>query len=270
MGQGRQRKVTEKVMNSIVVSATVFAVIFAGAVLGMCLRCALPEEQLGPETKDVLRLATGLVVTMTALVLGMLVSTANSSYQNRKNQLSEMASDFVVVDHLLGTYGSETHAIRLEMRNLVQHSLERIWLDETPQSQSTSQGSQLRPTEDSQVFYEKLEALSPKSESQVAIKASAISSSVGLRRTYWLMFLESEQSSLSFPLLVVVVSWLTAIFFSFGLFAPPSRVVIVTLVVCALSVSAAIFIIMAMYTPFRGVMQISPSPIRDALIQMKP
>jgi hypothetical protein len=114
------------------------------------------------------------------------------------------------------------------------------------------------------VFYDQLQLLVPKNDTQSAAKAAAISAAIGLQRTSWLMFLGSEQSSLSFPLLVVVVAWLTCIFISFGLFAPHNHAVIVTLVVCAIAVSAAIFIIMAMYTPFSGVMRISPFPIRDA------
>ena len=95
-------------MESILVSSTVFLVVFGGALAGMRLRRVLPQNQLGPEVKDVIRLVTGLLVTMTALVLGMLVSTANSSYQERKEQLAEMGSDFVLVDRLLASYGPET------------------------------------------------------------------------------------------------------------------------------------------------------------------
>jgi hypothetical protein len=115
-----------------------------------------------------------------------------------------------------------------------------------------------------------MQALVPKNDTQVAVKSAAISASIGLVRTYSLMVVESEESSLSFPLLVVVVAWLTVIFVSFGLFAPRNYTVIVTLVTSALAVSAAIFIIMGMYTPFSGVMRISSFPIRDALSQMGP
>jgi hypothetical protein len=113
-----------------------------------------------------------------------------------------------------------------------------------------------------------LRNLAPKDDSQVAIKNAAISAAVNLRHTYWLMFIGTEQSSLSFPLLLVVVTWLTFIFISFGLFAPGTNAVFVTMVACALGVSGAVFIIMAMYTPFSGVMRISSSPLRDALSLM--
>jgi hypothetical protein len=75
-----------------------------------------------------------------------------------------------------------------------------------------------------------VESFVPKDDTQAAVKAAAISAAVNLRHTYWLMFLGTEQNSLSFPLLLVVASWLTVIFFSFGLFAPGNKVVVATLV----------------------------------------
>ena len=97
------------------------------------------QRSVGIACKDIIRLATGLLVTMTALVLGMLVSSANSSYQDRKNELAEMASDFLVLDQVLATYGPETQVIRDELRRLAENSLERIWASQA------SRRSQLRP-----------------------------------------------------------------------------------------------------------------------------
>ena len=156
----------------------------------------------------------------------------------------------------------QTQAIRLELRGLAEIGLERIW------PSHASQGPQLRPKDNSQSLYDHLQMLAPKNETQAAVKGAAISAAINLRHTYWLMFLGTEQSSLSLPLLAVVVLWLTFIFTSFGLFAPRTKTIFVTLLACALAVSGAIFIIMAMYTPFSGVMKISSDPIRNALSMM--
>ena len=247
-------------MKSILISSIVFAAVFSGGLAGLALGGLLAGSLLGSDaTKDIIKLATGLLVTMTALVLGMLVSSANSSYQDRKNELAEMASDFVVLDQVLATYGSETQVIRDELRRLAENSLERIW-----PSQASRQ-PQLRPGDRGQVLYHQIQILAPKNDTQIAAKTVAISAADSMRRTYFLMFLKSEQNSLSFPLLAVLVAWLTVIFIGFGLLAPRNDTIITTLVVCALAVSGAIFIIMAMYKPFSGIMRISPSPIHDAL-----
>jgi hypothetical protein len=82
------------------------------------------------------------------------------------------------------------------------------------------------------------------------------------------LFVRSEQQAIPLPLLIVLVLWVAAIYVSFGLFAPPNATVIVTLALSALAVSSAIFIILEMYTPFRGTLRISSTPILDALSQM--
>ena len=251
-------------MRSTLISSAVFAVVLSGGLAGLALRELLAGNLSGSDAKDIIRLATGLLVTMTALVLGMLVSSANCSYQDRKNELAEMASDFLLLDQVLATYGSETQVVRDELRVLAESSLERIW-----PSQASRQ-SQLRPGDRGQALYHQLQILTPKNDTQTAAKTVAISAADTLRRTYWLMFLKSEQNSLSFPLLAVLVAWLTVIFIGFGLLGPRNDTIIATLVVCALAVSGAIFIIMAMYKPFSGVMRISPSPIHDALSRMGP
>jgi hypothetical protein len=249
-------------MSSIVVSSMVFVIVFGGALVGMALRRVLPEDHLSSDAKDVVKLAMGLIATMAALVLGMLVSTAKSSYDTRKNEVAEMSSRTVAIDQLLANYGPESKEVRAELRDLVVVGLDRVWPGEA------SQHVDLRPREDTGDFYSQLQALAPKNDSQSATKAEAISMAANLRQTRWRMFIEAEQTSMSIPLLAVVVAWLVAIFIGFGLFAPPNPTVIVTLAICALSVSAAIFIIMEMYTPFSGVLKISSAPIRETLNQI--
>jgi Protein of unknown function (DUF4239) len=249
-------------MNSIVVSSVVFACVFAGSLVGMALHRALPEDHLGSDAKDVVKLAMGLIATMAALVLGMLVSSAKSSYDTRKSEVAEMSSRIVTLDQLLAGYGPETRECRAEFRDLVANGLDLIWPREA------SRQVDLRPRESGESFYTQLRSLTPKNDSQSAIKAEIISVAANLRLTRWRMFIEAEQSSMSIPLLVVLVSWLVAIFIGLGLFAPTNPTVIVSLLISALAVSAAIFIIMEMYTPFSGVLQISSTPIRDALNQL--
>ena len=90
---------------------------------------------------------------------------------------------------------------------------------------------------------------------------------IDLGKMRWLMF-EQGSTSISLPLLAVLVFWLAIVFTSFGLFAPTNPTVIATLFFCALSVSAAIFLILEMYTPFEGLIQISSAPLRNALAHL--
>lgn len=250
-------------MHALEVSLLAFVLIFAGALAGIAIRLRLPPEHLVPEAKDTVRLAIGLVVTMTGLVLGMLVSSAKTFYDGEKNQVAQLASQIVLLSDLLVAYGPETKPTRIEARKFAGAAVDRVWPKES------SQAYQLRPKDDgSTYFYEQVQLLTPKTDEQRIIKGQLMSLAVSLRETYWLLYLQSEQTSVPKPLLAVVISWLVAIFMSFGLFAPRNATVIVTLIICALAASAAIFIISSMYSPFTGVLKISPVSAREALSQM--
>ena len=79
------------------------------------------------------------------------------------------------------------------------------------------------------------------------------------------MLFEQGGRSIPMPFLVLLIFWVTVIFLSFGLFAPRNATVVVTLFLCALSVSGAIFLIMELDRPFGGLIEISSAPLRNAL-----
>ena len=113
----------------------------------------------------------------------------------------------------------------------------------------------------------KFGALSPKNDIQHAVQAQASSLVVDLGKLRWLMF-EQGHNSISVPLLVTMILWLVIVFTSLGLFAPTNATVTATLFLCALSVSGAIFLILEMYRPFEGLMQVSSASLRSALAQL--
>jgi hypothetical protein len=251
-------------MKSIVVTSIVFGLVFAAALAGMSLRPILPHHLLGSEDKEVVRLTAGVITTMSALVLGMLVSSSKSSHDARKNEVAEMSTKIVIIDRLLAGYGPETGEIRAEFRRQLEVGVERIW----PHRRALP--FDLKPTGHGQIIFEQIQRLEPKNDRQAAAIAQAIPLIHGLRQTQWLMFLKTKQTALPLPLLVVLVSWLAAIFFSFGLFVLPDSIVLVTFACGALGVSSAIFIILAMFTPFSGILRISPAPILETLGEMRP
>jgi hypothetical protein len=249
-------------MSSIVVTSIVFASILGSGLVGIAVRRAIPVDYLGSGEKEVARLVTGLMTTMAAIVLGMLVSSAKASYDARTNEVAEISSEVVTIDRMLSKYGEETAEIRAQFRLLVQAGVNRIW-----PTQSTVQ-TELKPRDDGDILVDELRLLAPKSDAQAQVKVQVLGMVVELRKTQWLLFLKSKQSALPIPLLLVVVSWLALIYLSFGLFTPPSPTIIVTFIFGALAVSGAVLIILELYTPFRGVLRISSEPILQALGQM--
>jgi hypothetical protein len=249
-------------MSSAAVSFVVFALVFTGAIVGMALRRALPQEHLAEDAKDTMRLAVGLVAAMTGLVLGMLVSSAKTYYDGQRSKVAEMSAEVILLDNALAVFGHDGESLRKVTRQSVGDAVDRIWPKEK------SRLAELRPKNNDDIANAQLQLLIPKNDEQVYAKTQVASLMQSLRRSYWLMFLESEQATIPLPLLSVVTLWLVAIFISFGIFAPRNWTVIATLIICALSVSGAIFIIMEMYSPFSGVLRVSSAAVRDAMEQL--
>jgi hypothetical protein len=115
-----------------------------------------------------------------------------------------------------------------------------------------------------QAMYGSIHKLAPQNDEQRAVKAQALEAAADLSKTRWLLFAQGD-TSIAKPLLIIVIVWLAITFLSFGLFAPSNKTVIVTMMVVALAVSSAIFLILEMDQPFSGVIQISSKPLDNAL-----
>jgi hypothetical protein len=240
----------------------VLACVFGGALLGMALRPILPEHHLSAESKDVIKLGMGLTAMMSALVLALLTNSAKSSYDAQRNEVTQLSANIILLDRVLAHYGPEAK----EARDLVKLSAagmtDRIW----PENRSGL--AQLAPnTAVAEGFFDKIQELSPQNEVQRSLQAQAIKTSIDIGQAR-LLLLEQGGRSIPMPFLALLVFWLTIIFLSFGLFAPPNATVIVTLFLCALSVSGAIFLIMELDRPFGGLIQISAAPLRDAIVHL--
>ena len=249
-------------MSSIKTSSIVFVLVFAAALFGIFLHAALPADYLSEGTKEVVRLGMALVSTMAALVLGLLVASAKSSYDSQNTALVENAARIVHLDRVLAHYGIETKETRELLRNTYARVLERMWA----KNRANSSGLEA-PSNEAELLIDKILKLTPKDETQRALKDQAESIAWGVSQTRWLLY-ERQVVSVSTPFLVTLVFWLMAIFASFGLFAPQNLAVIVCLFISAASVSGAILMILEMYSPYRGLMQISSAPLRAALAQL--
>jgi hypothetical protein len=248
-------------MSSIAISLIAFAFVFGGVLLGIALRAVLPQEHLADESKEVVKLGVGLIATMAALVLGLLIASAKSSFDTQNSELTEASSRIVLLDRVLAHYGPEAKEARDALRSAVAGTLDLVSAKDLPDP------SQLKSSASTEVVYDKIQALSPKDDAQRAIQAQALSIAVGLLQTRWLIS-EQRVNSVSLPLLMVLIFWLTIIFISFGLFAPRNVTVVVSLLISALSVSGAIFLILEMYSPYAGVIRVSSAPLRAALTHL--
>jgi hypothetical protein len=248
-------------MNSVTITLIAFACVAGGALIGLLLSAVLPSRHLSSDSKDTVKLGMGLIGTRTAILLGLLIASAKSFYDTQNTELTEMSAKVILLDRILAHCGPETKEARDLLHSAVSRVLDGMW----PQGRPENSGLASAPG--AEIVYDKIQELSPTNEAPRSLKNQALSIAIDLAKTRWLM-LQQAHSSVSPPLLVVLVFWLALIFCSFGLLAPRTPIVVATLCLCALSVSAAIFLVMDMYDPFRGVVRVSSAPLRTALAHL--
>jgi hypothetical protein len=211
--------------------------------------------------KDVVRLGTGLIGTIAALVLGLLIASAKSSYDTQSTQVKQMTANIVLLDRFLEQYGPETGAVRNLLRRGVTVLADRMWREN---SSDLAEAAPFEASAASETFYAKIEELSPQNDAQRSLQARAIQISTDIAQTRLQLFAQMR-NSIPMPFLVVLIFWLTIIFASFSLFAQPNAIVIGSLLIFALSAAGAIYLVLELGQPFEGLMQISSAPLRNAL-----
>jgi hypothetical protein len=248
-------------MNALAAAVIVFACVFGGAVLGMALRRLLPEHHLSDQSRDVVRLGTGLVATMAALVLGLLVASAKGAYDTQKDGLDQITANLTLLDSTLVQYGPATRQARAILRGTVAFAIARLWPADASQESTLGEAE---PTAGGTSFYAEILSLAPATETQRTLQAQALAIARDLARARLLLVAQQETSRISGVFLIILVSWLVALFSSFGLFAPRNATVLSALLISAFSVSGAIFLILELDQPLAGVIQISDAPLRNA------
>jgi len=252
-------------VTNVHIGLLVLACVFGGALAGMLLGRLLPPHHLGDETKSVVTLASGTLSVLSALVIGLLISYAKGDFDDQTKVVQKFAADLVLLDRVLRQYGPETSEARDLLRRYTALKIALTWPEENaaggprlddPAALAMLEGVQA-----------KLLGLTPQSEAQRWLQSRGLQIGGDLVEERWLLAAQNE-GSVPRPFLATLVFWLTILFAAFGLFAPRHATVVVVLLVCALSLSAAIFLILEMDRPFEGFVIVSPEPMRTALAHM--
>src|SRR5436305_5119948 len=157
-------------MNSTVAGAIVFACLFGAGLLGMRLRAALPEHHLTADTRDAVRIGMGLVATMAALVLGLLVASTKGAYDTQKSEVSQMAAKIVFLDRVLANYGSETAETRDLLRGSVGSAINRMW----PDKKSSQIRNLIRAYSSARRFFTPSRRLRPRTDFRRCLRLKAV------------------------------------------------------------------------------------------------
>jgi hypothetical protein len=224
--------------------------------IGFRVRRHLPDHHLNADTKDTVKIAMGLVATMSALLLGLLVSSTQDSYKTAQAQVITLGAQISVLDRMLSLYGPEAKSLQADARAHTHAVMEKVWNSNAePRSINSAAGNAL---------YLSLLSLEPKTELQRNLKSQSIDTLREIAQLRTIMHVQSHKT-ISWPLLIAVLIWFTVIFFSFSVFSPPNATASCALFASTLSVALAVFLILELNHPFHGLLRISPDLVGKVL-----
>jgi len=248
-------------MNSTLIALIGVACIFSGTLLGFSLQRILPHQHLSKDSHEIVKLGAGMIATLTALVLGLLVSSAKNTFDTLSEGIVQTGAKVIVLDRTLAAYGPEAKALRDQLRRTIAVRLEHLWPGAGRRMQDAAAFERAKGLE---LIEAALRELAPKNDAQRQLLAQARQLTADLAQTRWLL-IEQAQTEPPVPFIVVLLFWLTMLFTTFGLFAPRNGTVLTVLFVCACSVSAAVFLILELNRPLTGLIKVSNAPLLKAL-----
>src|SRR6516162_2093396 len=174
-------------MSALALSCLIFVLTLGGIFFGALLRRALPEHHLSKDSQDVVRLGVGLIGTIAALLLGLLIAAAKSSFDTQSTQVTQITADFILLDNLLAAYGPGARPIREQMRGTIGPLADRLWHEK-----ETSSAAPFEFTATGERANLAIQALSPQNDLQRSLQARAAQVSTDLVQTRLVLFAESS------------------------------------------------------------------------------
>jgi ABC-type amino acid transport system permease subunit len=249
-------------MNHFAVGLIAFVAIFGGALIGIFAARALPEHHLSNESRNAISVSAAIVGTLSALVIGLMISTANSSFSTRSSEVSRIAVDIVRINRMMQRYGPDAEDARVKLRTFARAKMQELFPAAGKPSQSTE--ATVRVMEATQ---ESILLLVPTDPRQRWLRSQALTLSDDVLQARWLLA-EQRASNIPMPFLILLIFWLSLVFASFGLFAPRHATTIAVFCLCSVAVSGGIVMILELDSPFSGLVHVSGEPMRQALSEI--
>lgn len=247
-------------MNPLYVSVLFALTVLAGAFAGGYARGRLPRHHQNTDTKDMVKIGVGFLGTLAALVLGLVVASAKASFDTKTAEIQTAAGKILQVDRSLSRLGTQAEHARKLLRELIAQRVGH--LGEAP----PAAGGGASATDRMLVA---LRSLSPQDEAQRSALERAVAL-LGEVDEINSLALAQTGSSITMPLLVLLVLWFTVIMAGWNLFTPHNATTLAVNLLCALSLGGAIFLLLEMDQPFGGVIRVSDEPLRAILTRMGP
>ena len=246
--------------NTPIIGLFVLAAILVGAFAGVKVRDRLPKHHLTDETKNLVSMSTAVVATVSALVLGLLISNANTSFTRLGGEVTTLSAEILRLDHILRRYGADAEPARETLLEYAEHKAADLFPDD-PANVRLSNPATYELFQRLEDMLLALRPANPRDQWWLS-QATALAAKIGDAR--WLLAQQVGQGTPK-AFVALLVFWLALLFASFGLFAPPNLTSTITLTLCALAVAGAVAMFLELEQGFGGVVRISPEPMRHAV-----
>ncbi len=262
-------------MPGILPTFLLFCGLCAAAAAGYWIKSSLPERHRSHDALELVPLTVNLLVTFTAIVLGLLTSSVKGNFDAAYNQRGLFASSLIEMDQCLRDYGPAADPIRAELRSYTAGVIASTWPDETPpQGVPYPNGASATLTGESHALGalisdigRQIRALQPSGRPQEQVQSACAQQHQNLVTNRWRV-IELTRASFSSVFYWVLVLWLVILFVSIGLTAAPNPATMIVIVLSSISITSAVFVIQDLEMPYGGLFGIPSASMRDALADM--
>jgi Protein of unknown function (DUF4239) len=249
-------------MGSLTLAAIAFAVVLVGGAIGLELQRALPESYMTGGPRDMTGAVVGLMTLLLALVLGLLIWTAYGVFSTQKASVQTLAITDLKLDEAFQDYGPEAAEGHRILREGIKNTIAEIWGGSNDEEAVIHKFGYARANLKARTAL--LNTLQPASDQQTAAKTEATQAAIAIDQTLSQMAL-ALVDPIAYSLISVVVGWAAFLFCGYGLLSKRHPMSYVVLVVGAMGIASAIYIIADLSSPFSGVFAVSPAPLVDVL-----
>ena len=150
-------------MPALLIAFIIFAFMLGGMLLGSTLRVILPDDHTQADSKDILMTSAGMMATLIALIIGLLVTSAKGTYDVTTLSITQTSAKIITLDYYLSRYGPEAKQVRKLLPQAIASGIDRIWPNESKHGADLAKMESETEMAD---VYDKIRELSPKNDPQ--------------------------------------------------------------------------------------------------------
>lgn len=265
-------------MTNLEDAALLMAVLLCASGLGLFVRPLLSERHRSRETAEIVQLVVTMLVTFAALVLGLLITSAKASFDAIDTDVRGYASDLIELHRMLNEYGPDTKPVQRALRSYTAAAIASTWTEEPSPPGDYYPKTVQRTLTDADIESSalggmladielRLRGLVPADAMHQRLLGDCLNQFERLLDQRWKL-IEEAHSSISLPFYLVLMFWLVVVFGSFGLSAPRNALSYMMILLGAVAIASAVFVILDLDTPFTGSLVVPSQPMRDALAHL--